>query len=635
MISVRHALQLTAGLGCLGIAFLAPTTVGHLVVPARLPAPALSLGVSPMASSALGDLAAFLHPTPISQRAPVTGIDAITQTTGSLPPQERRPAETVLAYAPAADPATSGANPALAVPPAILAETAGLREAIAAYRAGDLAAGDAAAATTTNPVARAAAEWSALRLLARPAGLVRIAAFLTAHPEWPAAASLRRRAEEFLYMDKVPAAQVRAFLAGRLPETPLGRLALARSAQAEGNTAAAASLVRVVWRNADLTPALETSLRKEFPDALTRSDHKARADRLFYKDAGGAALRAATLAGPDVAALEKVREDFSEKAAAALTPELQKDPTLQFARIQKLRHDGKIAEAAKAMNEATRNPLALVNPDEWWIERRLLARKLLDLGDAAGAFRLCAEHSAQARDLRIEAEFHAGWIALRFLSDPAKAAPHFEAAAALAETPISNARAAYWQGRTAQAAGADEKARSAFEKAASLPTTYYGQLALARLGQNNLAFRKPAQMATGNQRMLAIRVIEMLEALDLRDLATPLAIEAARSLTDESQIAALSAVVSNAGDARASLMVGKFASQRGFALEEDAFPTFGIPRYDALARSAPTALVYAIARQESSFDTQAQSGAGAKGLMQMLPSTSKRRSRPCGRNSRA
>ena len=645
----RHALLVSAGCGILGLAVVAPTTLGHLVTLARLPAPAPSTDVpslSGLTNGALGDLASYLHPAPLNQRAPkISGVDAITNATGSLPP-----AATALAYAPEAAPGTGASNPILAIPPALLAEATGVREAIAAYRSGDLPTGDAAAATTTNDVARTAVEWAALRLAGRTSGqsvsLERLTDVLARHPDWPAAAYLRRRAEEILFTDKRKPAEVNAIFAARQPETPYGRLALARTLLAEGDTAGAGKLVAQVWRNADLTPALETALRKEFPDALARADHKARADRLFYKESAAADLRAATLAGLDVAALARVREDYSDKAAAALTPEMQKDPTLLFARIHKLRHDGKIAEAARAMQEAPRNAVLLVNADEWWVERRLIARKLLDLGDSKGAYQLCAEAAAQARDLRIEAEFHAGWIALRFLSDPALAAPHFAAAAALAETPISIARAAYWQGRTAQAAAEairqsaaeavkqaaepDEQARAFFEKAASQPTTYYGQLALARLGRTDLALRRPEMVALGDERALATRVIELYEALDLRDLAIPLALESARSLADDGQIAALSAVVTKANDARASLMVGKLASQRGFPLEEQAFPTFGIPRYEPLARSAPPALVYAIARQESSFDGQAQSGAGAKGLMQMLPSTARRTAQHAG-----
>jgi len=556
-------------------------------------------------------------------------LDAIA--TASLGKPRPLPADgPVLAYAREGAPFSGDGDPALSQPPPILVDVTGLREAIAAYRAGDLRAGDAAAKTTTNPLARTAAEWAALRLMPRETGLERIKAFLADQPDWPTAGQLRRRAEEAIFSDKRPPAEVIGWFEARRPQTALGKWALARALQATGSSARANELAREIWREAELSLPLENALRKDFPEALARADHKARADRFFYKDNSAISLRAAALAGPDVLALAQAREDLSEKKLAALTPQMRGDPSLQFAQIQKLRRDNKTADAAKAMLEAPRDPAQLVSPDDWWIERRALLRKLLDAGEAKTAFRISAEHSAQSREQRVDAEFHTGWIALRFLSDAASAASAFEKAAGLAESPISIARAAYWQGRAAEALGKQADARRFYERAAGQPIAYYGQLALARLGRGKLAMRQPAKIARGDDRVMAVRAVELLGALEQKDLAAPLALEAARTLDDESQLAALSAVIARARDARTTLMVGKLGGQRGFLLDEAAFPTFGIPAYDPLPGSASPALVYAIARQESSFDPKAQSSAGAKGLMQMLPSTAKRTAQRAG-----
>ena len=611
MSKLRASFHAVLSLTCLGTGLL-------VAFPAGAPAPPREPEAPPATATALAS-------------APSPALDAIA--TASLNPNKPRPLPDtgpVLAYAREAAPVVNDGNPALSAPPPILVDVTGLREAIAAYRAGDLKSGDAAAQTTTNPNARTAADWAALRLMPRETGLERIMAFLKAQPDWPTAGALRRRAEEAIFYDKRPPAEVIAWFTTRRAETALGKWALARALQASGAAPRATTLVREIWREADLAPALEAALRKDFPDALTRADHKARSDRLFYKENDSASQRAAALAGPDVLALAKARETISDKTLAALTPELRKDPSLQFAQIQKLRRDNKIADAAKAMLEAPRDPALLVSPDDWWTERRTLARKLLDIGDARTAWRIAAEHSAQAKDQRIDAEFHAGWIALRYLSDAALAAPAFERAASLAESPISIARAAYWQGRAAEALGKQAEAQRFFEKAATQPIAYYGQLALTRLGRGKLAMRQPARIARGDDRIMAIRVVELLGALDQKDLATPLATESARTLEDEAQLAALGAVAARARDARTTLMVGKLGGQRGFLLDETAFPIFGIPAYEPLTRSATPALVYAIARQESSFEAKAQSGAGAKGLMQMLPSTARRTAQRAG-----
>jgi len=232
-----------------------------------------------------------------------------------------------------------------------------------------------------------------------------------------------------------------------------------------------------------------------------------------------------------------------------------------------------------------------------------------------------------SHEMRIEAEFTAGWIALRFLNDPARAAAHFDAIAKLAETPMSRARAAYWQGRTAEATSADDAATTArtfYEQAAVYQTTYYGQLARAKLGLITMPIRSISNEAKGEDREDAIKVIELLYAAGEKDLAAPLVIEAARHLADETQVAALASLVAKQRDAHLSLNFGKIVSQRGMPIDDLAFPNYGVPAFEPLQNSAAPSVVYSVARQESAFEPSAVSSAGAKGLMQMILSTAKR-----------
>ena len=120
-----------------------------------------------------------------------------------------------------------------------------------------------------------------------------------------------------------------------------------------------------------------------------------------------------------------------------------------------------------------------------------------------------------------------------------------------------------------------------------------------------------------------MRVVELLFASGEKDSAGPLAAEAVKHLTDESQVAALGEVVAQTRDARVSLALGKLASHRGVALDDLAFPAYGVPRFTSLPGSASRSIVYAIARQESAFDPRAISSARAMGLMQMIESTAR------------
>src|SRR5262249_22542456 len=136
------------------------------------------------------------------------------------------------------------------------------------------------------------------------------------------------------------------------------------------------------------------------------------------------------------------------------------------------------------------------DPEEWWVERRILARKLLDLGDRTSAYRMVAEAAEPTKEnSRVERNFMAGWIALRYLGDPAPAAPHFARIAEVSNHPTSHARAHYWLGRVAEAARRPDRARAEFEAAAGSSASYYGQLARARLGLASLALATPSAPA--------------------------------------------------------------------------------------------------------------------------------------------
>src|ERR1700730_16043836 len=169
----------------------------------------------------------------------------------------------------------------------------GLAEAIAFYKGGDLARGDSAAIAAKDKTVRTALEWIALRSFPRETGFERLQAFMQAHPAWPALDWLKKRGEEALFGDRKTSTLIKTFFSGADPETPAGKLALARVLTDDGKTSEAATLVRAVWREADLNPQLEAKVKTDFNTYLNRADHKFRADRMLYKEQIAGAVRAA------------------------------------------------------------------------------------------------------------------------------------------------------------------------------------------------------------------------------------------------------------------------------------------------------------------------------------------------------
>ena len=411
-------------------------------------------------------------------------------------------------------------------------------EAAILYNRGDVAGLAALAQAANDAAERSALEWASLRANPHPS-LASLAAFLEAHPTWPSRGWIREREEAELAAHPEAPAKVAEFFAGGQPQTSAGKIAAAHAAKATGRSDEASQIIRALWRDGNFDALTEGVILRDFGASLQKDDHKYRADRLIYAGYVGAASRAAALAGPDVLALaeariEAARAPMSAALLRAVPPALRDDPGLLFSRVQYARRAGRVYEAAVLLSLAPHDRTAVVSPDRWWSERKMIAAALLDLNEPRLAFEVCdGTVRPETSEAEVDADFHAGWIALRFLNDPALAAERFALAALAADAPLSIARAAYWQGRAAEAMGGSEAARGFYERAASEPIAYYGQLAAQRLGQTRLDLRAPKPAAEGDRRDEAVGAVAALYGDGLDDLAASLAFDAARQWLDE------------------------------------------------------------------------------------------------------
>ena len=554
--------------------------------------------------------------------APAPAAPAIAPAAPAIAPATRqhaaaRPSPARRPMAPAAVAATSSTSQA---------DTDALETVIEQLRKHKPADATQTEAAISDPVARKLAEWLILRSNDNGASVERYRAFIAANPSWPSQTFLRRRGEAALWDDHRDDATVWAWFENESPLSAKGKFSLARVMIARGDRANAERLVRDAWRNDSMSEDTESTALDLYGALLTPGDHKARMDLLLYGSEQEAGLRAAKRLGANQVALAKARNAVYRKAANAkalldaVPQELRGDPGYIFARIQLLRREEKFAEAAQLMLGAPKDPGRLYNLDEWWIERRLLARKMLDVGEHRTAYLIARDAALPARDIyKTEQEFTSGWIALRFLTDPATAAQHFARIGVGSVNPTALARAGYWQGRAAEAAGRSQDARAAYASAAEQSTSYYGQLARAKLGLPQIALNgAPAARGRGIEKLEIVRAAELLYGLDEREIAVPIFADMGEN-GDPEALVGLGELASRNGDARGMLLLGKAALNRGLPFDFYAYPVTGIPPFKSIGPDVEKSIIFAIARQESAFNPADVSPANAYGLMQVTP----------------
>ncbi|NIJ07014.1 soluble lytic murein transglycosylase [Sphingomonas vulcanisoli] len=470
------------------------------------------------------------------------------------------------------------------------------------------------------------------------------ATFLIAHRGWPGETAMRRAAERTLRPDTDPQTAA-AYFALYPPLTSGGRVRYAEALAALGRTDEAKAAAVTAWAAGALSADDEGRLTARFATDFTLADQDRRMERLLWDGAIGSAQRQLALVSPGRRPIYAARLGFQTKApdaqitAAAVGPGADRDPGYAIDRANWLRNT--------AQSDAARAYLAgLGSFDAPPLDAKIFLQNLLTIASGAAhdgqsqlAYQIAlladAAYPAGAsvrdqplasRDPYTSLVWLGGQVALKKLARPKDAEAMFARYTAASASPGSQAKGEYWAGRAAQAAGNAPGSQAHFATAARQIDQFYGQLATERLGQTIAVPPPPPPVVIADDARTAFANREVVRAAKLlgaqgrwldqtqfvRQIASDAKSDSDHVLADELAL--------SLGRPDLAVIVSRNARTSGARDPiRSGFPTIAVPP----AWITHWTMIHALSRQESQFDRAALSGAGARGLMQLMPATAR------------
>lgn len=505
------------------------------------------------------------------------------------------------------------------------ADSAALQEAMSAISKGDWEEA-AEAAELSGDIALDIVEWHRLR--AGRGTWDEYRAFLARRPDWPGLPLLVEKGEQSIPLS-ASADDIIEYFDHSPPETGRGLLLLAQAWKTKGEAGDEEAIIVSGWLTLLFTAGDQAAILAQYKDLLAPY-HEQRLDMLLWRGAIVNARAMLPLVNDDWGKLTEARIGLRQQvngvdALIAAVPEaLADDPGLAFERFNWRARKGRNADAIELLLSVTGKAETLGEAERWATWRANLARWSLRQGRVDEAYRLASEHHMSEGSKYADLEWLSGFIALRFQEDPAKALRHFRNFRVAVFTPISLGRAGYWEGRAHEAMGNSEGASVAYSFGGEFQTSFYGLLAAEKAGMPmdaTLATGGPAFPAWNEAGFASSSVLEaglLLQEAGERLLATRFLLHLSESFDTTEQFGQLSELALELNEPYMAVSIAKAAARQNIVLPRAYFPVPAMFKEDM---GIPAELALAIARRESEFNPVVVSGAGARGLMQLMPGT--------------